>query len=163
MGFHRFCTRTIICALLVGVTGIAGASSKTIESVKTMERALDVMIAPFDGLSLGSTSAQNRRIPENYISCGPLAISADGTAIAWCSAAYPYGDERNPFITVKTVKDSERRLWVQGRVAAGRIGISSTGDVMIAVARPTDPLQARRRELLLIDGFTLLGRPGTSL
>ena len=130
---------------------MASASTKGItESVKAMERELGLTIAPpFGALSL--SPRPTRPSPDTYISCGALAISPNGTAIAWCLQPYPYRGEKISFLTVKSLKAGEQPVWVEGRIAAGRLGLSSDANIIVALARPLDPHQSGPFELLAID------------
>lgn len=127
-----------------------GASHKgIIESVKEMEQMLGLTIAPpYRGLILSKPTTL--RIPDTYVSCGTLAIAPDGEAIAWCFAPYPYNAEAIPLVMVKSLKNGEQAVWIDGLVAAGTIGISANGDVIVAIVRPLDLLRGRQRELLAI-------------
>jgi hypothetical protein len=151
MEFNLLCKGAIIGALLTGATVMTGAFDKTIiERVKAMERELGLAIAPpFGDLSL--VPRPSRLNHDTYISCGTLAISPDGTAIAWCLQPYPYRGEKIPFLTVKSLKEGIQQVSVEGRVAAGRIGLSREGEVIVAMARPPDPHQSTRIELVVID------------
>ncbi|SRR6266571_673645 len=149
-GLHLLCKCAMIGALLAGVAGMAGALSKTIiESVKAMQRELGLTIAPPFG-ELFRRPAPTRQIPDTYVGGGP-GISPDGIALAWWWEPYPYRGEKIPFLTVKSLKDGTQPVWVEGRVAAGRVGLSSNAQIIVAISRPLDPLQTRHRELLAID------------
>ncbi len=134
--------------ILIGATVMAGASNKgVIESVRAMEQMLGVTIAPpYRGLILSKPTTH--RIPDTYVSCGTLAVAPDGEAIAWCFAPYPYNNEAIPLVTVKSLKNGEQAVWIDGLVAAGTIGISANGDVIVAIVRPLDPIHGQQRELL---------------
>lgn len=150
MELRLLCKSAIIGVFLAGATAMTSAlDNGIIESVKAMERELSLAIAPPFG-DLFRRPSPARQSPDTYVGGGP-GISPDGTAIAWWWEPYPYRGEKIPFLTVKSLKGGEQPIWVEGRVAAGSIGLSSEAAVIVAIGRPLDPLQSRRRELLAID------------
>jgi hypothetical protein len=150
MELRLLCKSAIIGVFLAGATAMTSASDNgIIESVKAMERELGLAIAPPFG-ELFRRPSPARQSPDTYVGGGP-GISPDGTAIAWWWEPYPYRGEKIPFLTLKSLKEGEQPVWVEGRVAGGSIGLSSEGAVIVAIGRSLDPLQSRRRELLAID------------
>jgi len=148
MTFHLLCQRAIIGVLLIGVTGMSGASDQTIiEAVRAMERKFGVMV--IDHFDLKSRVRRAQHIPDNYV-FDVSTISPGGTAIAFSS--YPAIDngEKRPFLTVQSLKEGIQPVQVEGRKAIG-YALSSGAEVIVASASPLDPAQSRRWELLAID------------
>jgi hypothetical protein len=130
---------------------MVGASDKeVIDSVRAMEQRLALTIAPpYRGFIFSKPATH--RIPDTCASCGTPSISPNGDTIVWCFEPYPPNGEAIPLVTVKSLKDGEQPLWVDGLVAAGPIGISENGNVIVTVARPLAPDHWRERKLLAID------------
>lgn len=123
---------------------MAGASNKTIiEAVKAMERELGLttISAPILAIQI----AKGRQDPDHYVRSAPT-ISPDGTAIAWWAYPIPYGGEKVPFLKVQSLKEGIEPVWLEGRIPAGNLGISSGAEVIVAPA-----LKGNHRELLAID------------
>jgi hypothetical protein len=138
----------VISIFLLSSTANA-SDKKLLEAVKAMEQKYEMKVTDSFDRSESLKLAQRR--PESYISCGPLTISPDGGAVAWCWRPFPYQNEKIPFVTMKSLKEGEQVVWVEGRIAAGSIGISSSADVVVAISVPLNPLPDSRRELLAID------------
>lgn len=157
MQFHLQCERVTIGVFLAATIAMAGASdTRIIGSIKTMENALGLTIT--EPSQLGSRIRRSQQIPANY-SILARAISPDGTAIAWWagnifaaiedSGPVANRGDSTPFLTVESLKEGKQPVWVEGRVAAAVIGISSGAEVIVAIARPS--IQRPRWELLAID------------
>ena len=150
MAFHLLRKFAMISALVAGAIAVAGASDdRTImKSVKAMEREFGVTIAPpFGNLTLDPPTVESS---SGYYISSQLAISPDGTAIAWWGLPQPYHGEKIPFVTLRSSSEGNQQVFVVGKIPAGSLGVSSKAEVIVAIARPY-PLQGDRWELLAID------------
>jgi hypothetical protein len=151
MKLYVFCKYAIIVTLALGASTMGWTSNdKIIKSVKAMEHEFGLTVAPpFGNLSL--RPLPNGQSPDTFVSCGSLAISPDGNALAWCVRLFPYRSEKTPFLTLKTLREGEQPVWVEGRVAGGNIGISFDAEIIVATSIPLEPLPNSQKELLAID------------
>jgi hypothetical protein len=148
MQFHLICKRAIIGALLIGATVMAGTSTKQIiDDVKVMEQEWGV--AMMSSFKVSTQFAGRRLIPNNHVKSPPM-ISPDGTALAWWSFPVMAQGEKVPFLTVESLKEGIQPVWVEGRVATGKIGLSSGADVIVAMALQY-PRLSKSWKLLVID------------
>ena len=132
--FYLLCQRAIIGVLLIGVTGIAGASDQNIiEAVRAMEREYGVTITDSSNLPYMVQRAQH--IPTGY-SLHVSRISPDGGAIAWSSYSVPDNGEKVLFLTVQSLKEGIQPVQVEGRVALNST-LSSGAEVIVNGRSPS--------------------------
>jgi WD40-like Beta Propeller Repeat len=150
MRFDLHCRFALIGALVLESTAMVGASDKMmIESVRAMERQLGLKIMRYSDIA-GSVRPTQQPLDTYF---GQIEVAPDGTAIALWLKTVPGLDERIPILTVKSLKEGEQQVRVQGLiVASARVfGISSGAEVIVVRALQYPIQRTSRWKLLAID------------